>query len=348
LLSGSNFRHYPSARAHVSKYPLIPSVPASRRLLCRASPRPGDVSPSHLFTGETMLSSVHKPLFCLAALLCCAAFPSSVLHAQTEDGPPNVLVFQREYLKPGKGGMSHERSESAFVRAFAGAKYPTHYFALDSMSGVSRALFFIPYDSFADWEKDNASLRANKALNTAIDHAQLMDGDLLSSFDSGAAMLRPDLSLNKGHIRGTHYFEITTFVVKPGHENEFEELAHIYADGFRKVAPDAHWDCFELIYGTITPGIPTGSTFIVMNLMKSLAEVDKGNANFKKFADEEGASGMKKISELTAASIETTSTSLFEINPRMSYPPQQWIDNDPGFWKVAPPPTAKNTASANP
>jgi hypothetical protein len=208
----------------------------------------------------------------------------------------NVLVFQREYLKPGKGGMLHERSESAFVRAFADANIPTHYFALNSMSGPSRALFFIPYDSFAAWEKDNANQRANKALSAAIDHAQLMDGDLLSSFDSGVATLRPDLSLNKGQILGTRYFEITTFVVKPGHEHEFEELAHIYIDRFRKVAPEAHWDCFEVMCGTIAPGIPTGSTFAVMNLMKSLVEVDKGAADFKKFADEEGAAGMKKIS----------------------------------------------------
>ena len=296
-----------------------------------------------------MLSSTRKPLLCIAALSSCMAFSSSLLHAQQhEDGPPNVLVFQREYLKPGKGGMLHERSESAFVRAFADAKYPTHYFALDSMSGASRALFFIPYDSFADWEKDNANQRANKALSTAIDHAQLMDGDLLSSYDSGVATLRPDLSLNKGQILGTRYFEITTFVVKPGHEHEFEELAHIYIDGFRKVAPDTHWDCFELMYGTIAVGYPTGSTFIVFNLMKSLAEVDKGTANYKKFADEQGSAGMKKISELSAASIETTSTNLFEINPRMSYPPQEWIDKDPTFWKVTPSPVAKKTAQGNP
>jgi hypothetical protein len=296
-----------------------------------------------------MLFYARKPFLCLAALLSCTALPSSLLHSQeVPDGPPNVLVFQREYLKPGKGGMLHERSESAFVKAFADAKYPTHYFALDSMSGVTRALFLVPYNSFADWEKDNYRQRANKTLNTAIDRAQLADGDLLTSFDSGVAMLRPDLSLNKGQILGTRYFEITTFVVKPGHEHEFEELAHIYIDGFRKVAPETHWDTFEIAYGTVTPGIPAGATFVVFNLMKSLAEVDKGNDNFKKFADDQGSGGMKKISELTAASIETTSSSLFEINPRMSYPPQEWIDKDPAFWKVAPAAAPKKPAPANP
>ena len=43
--------------------------------------------------------------------------------------PPKVLVIDREFTKPGKSGAVHEKSESAFVQAFARAKWPTHYFA---------------------------------------------------------------------------------------------------------------------------------------------------------------------------------------------------------------------------
>lgn len=279
-----------------------------------------------------------------AALLVLAAAPS-ILPAQMQDGPPNVLVVQREYLKPGRGGMLHERSESAFVHAFAAAKFSTHYFALDSMSGPSRALFMIGYNSFADWEKDNTAMQANKALGTALDQATLKDGDLLTSYDTMAAMLRPDLSLNRGSILGTRFFEITTFVVKPGHTHEFEELAHAYGDGFRKAAPDAHWDCFEVMYGSPAPTFPAGSVFVVITLMKSLAEVDQSAANFKKFAETQGESGMRKLSELSASSIEATTTNLFQINPRMSYPPQAWIDKEPTFWKVTPPPPARHPAA---
>jgi hypothetical protein len=84
-----------------------------------------------------MHTLVRKLSFGCAMLLPFAFSPSPALNAQNaqEDGPPNVLVIQREYLKPGKGGMLHERSESAFVRAFANAKSDSHYFALDSLSG---------------------------------------------------------------------------------------------------------------------------------------------------------------------------------------------------------------------
>jgi hypothetical protein len=269
-------------------------------------------------------------------LLPLAAALSPVLNAQkaVDDGPPNVLVVHREYLKPGKGGMLHDRSESAFVQAFNEAKSPYHYFAMDSLSGVSRTLFFFAYDSFADWEKETAAIRSNKDLAEKVDHASLMDGDLLASYDAAAMTLRPDLSLNKGSINGTRYFEITVFVVKPGHVHDFTELSKMYIDTYHKIAPDAHWDTFEVMYGNPLPTAAGGGIFLVFNLMKSLAETDKSIQDSDKFASELGAAGMQKISELTAASVEATSTNLFAINPSISNPPAAWVKQDPGFWKA--------------
>jgi len=269
-------------------------------------------------------------------LLPLAVALSPVLNAQkaVDDGPPNVLVVHREYLKPGKGGMLHDRSESAFVQAFKEAKSPYHYFAMDSLSGVSRTLFFFAYDSFADWEKETAAIRGNKDLAEKVDHASMMDGDLLASYDASAMTLRPDLSLNKGSINGTRYFEITVFVVKPGHVHDFTELSKMYIDTYHKIAPDAHWDTFEVMYGNPLPTAAGGGIFLVFNLMKSLAETDKSIQDSDKFASELGAAGMQKISELTAASVEATSTNLFAINPSISNPPAEWVKMDPGFWKA--------------
>jgi hypothetical protein len=283
-----------------------------------------------------MHALVRKLFFGCATLLPLAAAFSPALNAQnaTEDGPPKVLVIHREYLKPGKGGAQHERSESAFVHALAGTKSNSSYFALDSLSGPSRSLFLFPYDSFADWEKETAAIRGDKAVSAKLDQATLNDGDLLASYDSAAMMLRPDLSLNKGSIDGARFFEITTFIVKPGHTHDFTELAKMYIEAYRKVAPETHWDTFELTYGNPTPGIAGGAVFMVFNTMKSLADTDKSMQDSDKFSSELGAEGMKKISELTAASIEATGTNLFAINPRESNPPSEWVKKEPGFWKV--------------
>ena len=85
--------------------------------------------------------------------------------------PPKVLQVIREFVKPGKGGAAHEKGESAFVQAFARAKWPTHYFAATALTGRSRALFFIGYDSFEAWEKDSLATQKNAALSAAASAA---------------------------------------------------------------------------------------------------------------------------------------------------------------------------------
>jgi hypothetical protein len=280
---------------------------------------------------HTYIRNIRQFVLGGAMLLPLGGLLSPALLAQ-EEGPPKVLVIQREYLKPGKGGMLHDRSESAFVRAFSTGEPNIHYFAMDSLSGPSRALFLSGYDSFAEWGKELTALAANKEKTAALDRASLADGDLLASYDAVAMMLRPDLSLNKGHIKGTRFFEISTFLVKPGRMQEFTELAHMYVEAYRKAAPETHWDCFQVMYGSPTAGVPAGATFVIINTMESLAETDAGILSDDKFAAALGAEGMKKADELTAASIEATSTNLFAINPRMSNPMAEWVRQDPGFW----------------
>jgi hypothetical protein len=244
------------------------------------------------------------------------------------NGPPKVLVMQREFLKPGKAGSTHEKSESAFVRAMAAAKWPTYYFAMDSLSGPSRSLFFTGYPSFEAWEKDTWATRKNATLSAALDRAANADGELLSEYDSHVLALREDLSLNLGNLVGMRYMEISRFVVRPGHMKDFEELAKLYVNGYKKSVPTAHWVTFELMYG-----VDSGSVFLVISPLKSLAETDRGIGESKQFTNAMGESGMKKLSELTAACIASAQTNLFEFNPKNSYPPPEWIKAEPDFWK---------------
>jgi hypothetical protein len=249
-------------------------------------------------------------------------------------GPPKVLVIQREYLKPGKAGSTHEKSEGAFVRAMTAAKWPTHYFGMDSLSGPSRSLFFVGYPSFEAWEKDNLATQKNGTLSAAFDHASNADGDLLNLYESSTSVYREDMSLRAAvNIAQMRYFEITQFVVRPGHEREFESLAKMYVDGYGKAIPDAHWATFERQYGASTG--PAGDVYIVLNPMKSLAEVDTSFADSKKFDSSMSESEKKKLSELTAACVESVQTNLFAFNPKESYPDPDWIKAD-SFWKPKP------------
>jgi hypothetical protein len=230
-------------------------------------------------------------------------------------------------MKPGKSGAVHEKSESAFVQAFARAKWPTHYFAANSLTGKNRTLFFIGYDSFAAWEKDAMAQQENAALSAATDRAALADGDLLSETDAGAFTYNEEQSL-RGPVDIAHmrYFEISLYRVRPGHRKEWADLVKLVKDAYDKI-PDVHWAMYQAMYGQ------EGATYLVIIPMKSAAEIDASMGTDKQFAENMGEDGMKKLGDLESSAVEFTQTNLFMFNPAMSYPRDEWVKADPGFWK---------------
>ena len=275
----------------------------------------------------------------LCAGLCLTAGCGAMVAQDMPPGPPKVLVIQREWIKPGKSGSVHQRTESAFVNAMVAAKWPTHYFAASSMSGKPRVLFFVGYPSFDAWEKDNHAMDKNTTLSTAFDKASIADAEAVSEFQQDVLLYDPELSLHVGDIVHDRYFEISRWVVKPGHRGEFLELVKMYVDGYGKVSQHANWATFESVYGQ-----DNGGVYIAVSKMASLAENDQFWGDDKKFADAMGPDKMKKIRELTAASVESTMTNLYEFKPSMSYPDDSWIKED-SFWKPKAP-AAKKPAAA--
>jgi hypothetical protein len=278
-------------------------------------------------------------LFARSTVVSLCAFAALSACAQTPDPmkPPKVLVIDREYLKPGKSGSLHEKSESAFVKAMAAAKWPFTYIAMDSLTGVNRTLFVTAYDSFADWEKDLQGQDKNAALSAAESRAWIVDGDLLSSADQGAFALREDLSAGPPvEIANMRYFDITMYKIKPGHEKEWDELVKIYKDGYTKAAPDVPWATYESMYGA-----DNGGMFLVIVPMKSIADIDKSFGDAKKFEGSIGESGVRRVHELTAACVASTQDNLFHFNPKMSYPGDHLKTVDPDFWVPKPAPPTK-------
>jgi hypothetical protein len=52
--------------------------------------------------------------------------------------------------------------------------------------------------------------------------------------------------------------------------------------------------------------------------------------------DQMGESGIKKIAERLASSTESIESNLLMFNPKLSYPADEWVKADPGFWKPTP------------
>jgi hypothetical protein len=258
----------------------------------------------------------------------CVVFGCGAMVAQDMPaGPPKVLVIEREWLKTGKTDSMHQKTESAFVNAMTAAKWPTHYFAAESMSGKPRVLFFVGYPSFEAWEKDNHAVAKNATLSAAWDRAEAADGELLEDFQQDVLVFNPDLSLHTRDIAHDRYFEISRYQVKPGKRAEFLELVKMYVEGYGKASEHANWATFESYYGQ-----DNGGVYIAVSVMASLAENDTFMGDDAKFAKTMGPEKMKKIGEMTADCLESSMTNLYEFKPGMSYPDESWIKADP-FWK---------------
>jgi hypothetical protein len=268
-------------------------------------------------------------------LLCCLLMLLPVLGglaaAQEKSDmhqPPKVLVITREFLKPYRGGAGHEKTEAAFVKAFADAKWNTHYLALDSLSGRPRSLFLTGYDSFEAWEKDGKAVEKNAALSAALGRAGLTDGDLLSDVDGGTFVYREDYSLRAPvDIPHMRYFEIEAFRTRPGHAREWDEAVKLVKAAYEKL-PDVHWAMYQNMYGSAGRG-----TYLVFTPMKSAAEIDQSFTQRKDFIQAMGEDGMKKLGELEASAVESIESNMFSFNPRMSYVSEEFVKADPDFWK---------------
>ena len=260
------------------------------------------------------------------------AFAGSAL-AAAQDSPSDFKVLQitREYTKPYKNGMAHDKTESAFVQAMTKSKFPAYYVGLTSLSGKQRSLFLTIYGSFAEWEKDNKLVDKNAALNAELEHDGIVDGELLDSVDSLVYTYDKELSY-KSHpdLIGARYMEISVFHLKQGHHNDWMKIGKIVRDAHEKAGTSAHWAMYEIAYGA-----PDGE-YIALSSDKSMADIDTGFAEDKKFEAALGEDGMKELRELFAATVESSRSELFSINPKMSYVPDEWIKADGDFWKAKP------------
>ncbi|HZB88401.1 MAG TPA: hypothetical protein VE291_07080 [Terracidiphilus sp.] len=253
--------------------------------------------------------------------------------ASTAPSLPLVLQITREYVKPYKEGMAHDKTESAFIATMNKAKFPAYYVGLDSLSGRSRALFLTRYASFAEWEQDNKIVAKDHTLAAAIERDELADGELLDEVDSAVYTYNAGLSYSV-HPDITHarYMEITVFKVKLGHRAGWHELMKMVKDANDKAGSSSHWACYEIAYGA------DDGTYILLSADKSMSDIDDGFAEGKKFVEAMGGEeGMKKLDALYGETVESSHSELFSINPNQSYLPAEWIKADPAFWTHKPP-----------
>lgn len=253
----------------------------------------------------------------------------AVAQDSTPARPPAVLQITREWMKPGKTGMIHDKSESAFVAAMNKGKLQGHYVALNSMTGKARAIYITRYPSFEAWEADNKLVAKDASLTAELDRDSEVDGALLDGLDQAVYTYDEELSYHPHpDVAHARYYDITIFHVRPGHRKDWYEVTKAYKEANDKAGTTAHWATYEVAYGG------EGGTYISITARNSMSEIDTGVMESRKIADALGGQeGMRKLDESFWAAIDSVHSELFSVNPRQSYAEEAWIKADPDFWK---------------
>jgi len=267
------------------------------------------------------------PVLLGLSLAVAGSIPAAAQDTSTSSIPP-VLTITREYVKPYRAGMAHDRTETAFTAAYRKANFPAYYVGLDSLSGRSRALFLTQYASFAEWEKDN-KLMEKSPLSTDLERAGLADGDLLDQLDSTVLTYDAELSYHPhADVSHARFYEITVFHVRAGHSKEWQEVSKMYRDLMDQATPSAHWATFDVAYGA------EGGSSVSITAIHSMAEIDESQAAFPKVIEAAGGpEGWNKLDELFGAAVDSYRSELFAVNPKQSYVSEDWIKAD-DFWKA--------------
>ena len=274
---------------------------------------------------------------CLLLLLSLAAL------AQSAPPPPSILLIVREEIKPGEM-PAHQQEAAAYIEVLkkanariADPKLRDGRIAMTPVAGNENEVAYIwGYNSFADMEskqKEAEKLSSNPAMMKA-DFDRLPDNKLHASQRDTLAAFRSDLSYGIGRIdiAEARYMVMTTYRIKPGHEDEYWGMVKKHVFPARdKAGIKASYAVFQSI-----GGVPNG-TFFVFRPVRSLAELDERAP----IATRNAMSGDTKdeVDKVTDRTVLLSETLIYRINPRISLvaPEMAARDKSPTpFWNPKP------------
>jgi hypothetical protein len=247
--------------------------------------------------------------------------------AAADGAMPAFLQIEREEVRAGKGA-AHAVNEAAWAAAYAKADSPVHWLGMTSVTGPSEAWFLTRHDSFAAFERMDASTEANPALLAERDRLSAVDGELLTRTSTIMARYRPALSYQPGvNLPNMRFMTVNLVRVKPGHVPTFVDSWQMIVAAHQKANMDEHWAVYE-----VESGMPD-TTFLFLYARKSLAEIDASAPMHAAagYRDAVGDTGRRQMTEAVQNGTEMTQTLHFRLRPGMSTLPKEWAEADP-YW----------------
>jgi hypothetical protein len=238
---------------------------------------------------------------------------------------PKILTVVREHVKVGRSA-EHSKFEASYPAAFEKAKSPDYYLAMTSLTGPSEAWYVIPNESHAAIGESMKREDKDPVLSAELNRLELADAEYISGAEVIRAVARPDLSVGEfPDLSKARFYEISTFRVRVGREQQFEEVAKAYAAATKRAVPKASYRVYEVVAGMPQP------TFLVFSSVESYGEFDQkllGGQETLKQASAEEMALFQKFGEIA----ERVENNHFRLDPVQSYVPKETREKDLDFW----------------
>jgi hypothetical protein len=257
------------------------------------------------------------------------------LAAQAQTPPPNILTIQTDNIKP-YADSPYDKIASESAALSQQLKDPTHVLGMEALTGPPRAIYLSGYDSFEALQKNEEWLLGDAATDAKLDALDARQALNVSEVHYTIWHYRPDLSNNVAgaDIPHSRYWEVIVFHMRPGHNEQFKELAKLYQDANLKIGQNIPWAAYEGLMGV-------SDAYLLLVPMTSLKDQDTGLAHEKDFGAALGDDGRRLMNQLSGESVASVEDNIWMVIPEWSYVEKSWIEADPQYW--APEPAAKHT-----
>jgi hypothetical protein len=268
----------------------------------------------------------------IATLLTALVVAPEGAPAQEMVGPPKVLLFEWETIKPGTGA-AHDKVAAGFAALAEKTKSPGYWIGTNAVSGdENKALFLGGFPSFAavqKWrEADEAAAMGSASVRAEAEKLEKAGAGMHVSQKAVYATYQEDVSYHApgpADIGKARFVEVTVTRIKPGRIPDYWEFLKTGNQAREKAGFPGKVAVF-----LAQSGAPTGTVLLVRPL-GSLAELD---ADFMKpfIAALGGDEGWKKLRAAYADVAEESTRTLYALNPKISRPHASVVAADPGFW----------------
>ena len=287
-----------------------------------------------------------RKLLCSIAGLTFVLAGSLAARAQTPAAPPppNLLNIETDNVKAYEM-VPYNKIAEEYPALSMKTKQPSHYLALNSMTGAPRALYIFDYDSYETMQKQTEAYLGNATVKAAFDALDAEEGKYTSEVHNVIWHFRQDLSNNTAgaDLPHSHYWEVVIFHMRSGHDAQFDELTKLYRDANHKIGQDIPWATYEALQGAQDANL-------VLIPMTSLKDEDTGLSHMQAFSEALGEEGMHRMDRLSDEGVLSVEDNLYMVNPAASYINPDWVKADPKYWapKPAMKPAPKPAAGAAP